>query len=262
MSERDRTGPNTQMYFHTHSQKYVSGNVCRCSSCLISCHLFMQLHVCASLLHMNAEHTALVDMNYVSSAWAVLLTIIITAFLIRFTTHLFYILEILSTVGILRLDSRFFHGAGILVSFRLIRSFLPSSVSLLALPAYAFASLLIPVITLICVRTFTLTSLKKQPVGEAWLGKDGWWQLVFTAFLTALDTGKTCVLPERFRLLCCFVFLGSSPPVLIQNWFFLAHAENHRKLEVLYGQRSQCGCYRAFKWWKERGTSLLVMYTT
>lgn len=44
----------------------------------------------------------------------------------------------------------------------------------LALPRHVFASLVIPVITPICVRTFALTSLKKQLVRKAWLGKDGW----------------------------------------------------------------------------------------
>lgn len=41
----------------------------------------------------------------------------------------------------------------------------PALVSLPAL-AYALASLAIPVITLICGQTFTLTSLKKQLVGK------------------------------------------------------------------------------------------------
>lgn len=54
-------------------------------------------------------------------------------------------------------------------SFRLIRPCLPSSVSPLTLAVYAFASSVTPVIALICGWTFTLTSLKKQLVGRAWL---------------------------------------------------------------------------------------------
>lgn len=109
----------------------------------------------------------------ISSAWAVPLSIIITAesFLITFTIHLFSTVEILLTVRILCFGVPDSHRR--LPSGSLAYSSLHPS-PCLALPRHVFASLVIPVITPICVRTFALTSLKKQLVRKAWLGKDGW----------------------------------------------------------------------------------------